>query len=157
MKREILFRAKSIEPSTEGKWIIGSLVVHGNCNYILPNNPITPFGIVKYRVNPETVGEFTGLKSKKKKTNISENIFEGDMFRGLNDNDIEVYYVVMWIEQRAAFYMIPADHYCVIRDNNLSNDKDFNWLFDDAMLYDFSSDCGLTKVGNIYDNKDLLK
>ena len=68
MNREILFRAKSIEQSTEGKWIIGSLVVHGNCSYILPSNPITPFGIVKYRVDPETVGEFTGLKSKKKKS-----------------------------------------------------------------------------------------
>ena len=84
-------------------------------------------------------------------------IFEGDIIRGLNDKDIEEYYVVMWIEQRAAFYMVPAVHYCVLKDNDLSNDDDFNWLFDDAMLYDFSSDCSLTNVGNIHDNKDLLK
>lgn len=121
----------------------------------------TPRGI-NYFVNNnivinETVCQYTGLNAKKKKINLSEKIFEGDIFRGLNDKDIEEYYVVMWIEQRAAFYMVPADHYCVLKDNDLSNDDDFNWLFDDAMLYDFSSDCSLTKVGNVHDNKELLK
>lgn len=63
--REILFRGKSIEPSTEGKWWYGSLLVHGSCCYILPENPITPLGIVKYRVDPETVGQYTGIDDKK--------------------------------------------------------------------------------------------
>ena len=156
MKREILFRGKRVD---NGELVEGSLTVdcHGNSWICHPLKVKMEGGFQYFNVDPETVGLYTGFNAKKKKTNLSEKIFEGDIFRGLNDKDIEEYYVVMWIEQRAAFYMVPAVHYCVLKDNDLSNDDDFNWLFDDAMLYDFSSDCSLTNVGNIHDNKDLLK
>lgn len=159
MKGEMLFRGARV---CDGKLVNGSLVMvkeNDESEKYIPNIVISygPDTFDWFEVDPETVGQYTGLNAKKKKINLSEKIFEGDIFRGLNDNDIEKYYVVMWIEQRAAFYMVPADHYCVLKDNDLSNDDDFNWLFDDAMLYDFSSDCSLTKVGNIHDNKDLLK
>ena len=168
LKREILFRGKRLD---NGRWVEGfysnlyieekgkeqAIITYQDFYPAYMSYPYPSVNTVEAEVDPETIGLYTGLNAKKKKINLSEKIFEGDIFRGLNDNDIEKYYVVMWIEQRAAFYMVPADHYCVLKDNDLSNDDDFNWLFDDAMLYDFSSDCSLTKVGNIHDNKELLK
>lgn len=127
MKREILFRGKSIEPSTEGKWIEGSLLVHGNCSYILPSNPITPFGIVKYRVDPETVGQVTGIMDKS-----GEDLFEGDIYNMGDDN---IRYVIVWRN-------------CMFIGRQLGNNSY-------AGLDYWESE--LKKVGNIHDNKDLLK
>ena len=79
--REILFRGKSIEPSTEGKWWCGSLLVNGSYCYILPENPITPLGIVKYRVDPETVGQSTGMTDK-----TGKKIFEGDIIKWIDSD-----------------------------------------------------------------------
>ncbi len=104
---------------------------------------------------------FTGLKATDKKKHLEEEIYEGDIFRSLreDDNEIEreVYSVVMWIEQRAAFYLVPIEHYKVILDNDVSEEEDFNWLFNEANLYDFSIDCGLTKVGNVYQNPEFFE
>ena len=134
MKREILFRGKSIEPSTEGKWIEGSLLVHGNCSYILPNNPITPFGIVKYRVDPETVGQFTGI------TDINDiKIFEGDIAKYYNPYSKQWYtHIVKWDKMFASFGFFTQDsEWC----------KENDWLKIES----------IEVIGNIHDNKDLLK
>ena len=125
--REILFRGKSIEPSTEGKWWYGSLVIHGSCFYILPENPITPLGIVKYRVDPETVGQYTGMTDK-----TGKKIFEGD--------------IIKWIDS----------------DGNNRIDK---VLFSNGgfhlcnIYYNIGGYKGnsLEVIGNIHDNKELLK
>ena len=91
-------------------------------------------------------------------------IFEGDIFRQEIETDLgdrTEYSVVMWIDCRAAFYMINVSHYTTIRDNQnnplFKNDKTFDWLFEDAALYDFSLDVGLPLVGNIYENPELLE
>jgi len=132
MKREILFRGKSIEPPTEGKWIIGSLVIHGNCSYIMPEIPFTPFGIVKYRVNPETVGQFTGMIDKNGKK-----IFEGDVVNhtrrtsnGLESANVEVYFDAEMLEFGLKY---------------------LNELFHCQFNNEFEV------IGNIHDNKELLK
>ena len=73
MEREILFKAKSIEPSTLGMWFEGSLMVCSVCRYILPENPLTPIGLLKHRVDPGTVCQFAGF------TDINgKKVFEGD-------------------------------------------------------------------------------
>ena len=103
---------------------------------------------------------FTGLKAEKCKTNLSNHIYQYDIFRSEIDTDsgTEIQYnIVMWIWQRAAFYMIPACHYQILQDNNLEDDEDFEWLFEDANLYDFKIDTGLIKVGNVFENPELLK
>ncbi|MDB0602149.1 YopX family protein [Tenacibaculum maritimum] len=108
-----------------------------------------------FEVIPESVGQYTGLKHEK--TGVE--IYEGDIFRSeeeTDQGDIRTYSVVMWIEQRAAFYLIPCDHYQVIRDNDVSEEEQFEWLFRDAALYDFSIDVGLDLVGNIFENPELL-
>ncbi|CAA0254261.1 YopX family protein [Tenacibaculum maritimum] len=96
----------------------------------------------------------TGLKSKGGKE-----VYEGDIFRHEEETehgDIRTYSVVMWIKQRGAYYLIPCDHYQVIRDNDVSKEEEFEWLFEDAILYDFNIDVGLDLVGNLYENPELV-
>lgn len=100
--------------------------------------------------------QFTGFIAEKFKTNLEKEIYAGDIFRGTketNEGDIYLYHVVVWVRQRGAFYMIPKDCYEDFMLNDLSEDPDFSWLFEDAQLYDFSIDVGLTKVGNIHERE----
>lgn len=102
----------------------------------------------------EYVMQFTGLVNKKGKE-----IYEGDIFRSETEKDYgdeRIYSVVTWIKERGAFYLIPVDYYQIYMDNdNLEDDTIFEWLFEDANLYDFSIDVGLDLCGNIYENPDL--
>lgn len=167
MTRNILFRGKRID---NGAWVEGfysklyyeetgkeqSIITQ---QYFYPADMSYPYphvSTVNSDVVEETVGQFTGIEAKKHKTNLSSKIFEGDIFRGLNGKNIEVYYVVMWIDKLASFYMIPSEHYHVLINNDVSNENEFDWLFDEAMLFDFSVDCYLMKVGNVHDNKELI-
>ena len=139
-----------------GKWKIS----HSDGWLPTYNDPDQGESTVLIDVKPETITQFTGFYAKKCKTNLENEIYEHDVFRSEIDTDLgtEIQYnVVMWIEQRGAFYLIPACHFNVLMDNDLENDNDFEWLFEDANLYDFSIDVRLTKVGNIYQNPELLK
>lgn len=86
-------------------------------------------------------------------------IYEGDVFREEKENengDDRTYLVVTWIRQRGAFYLIPAPHVNVLDVNDCEGEDAFDWLFNEANLYDFSLDIGLPYVGNIYENPELL-
>lgn len=146
--RNVKFRGKKI---SDKKWTEG---------YLFPTFDeqigIGPKSAYCSAVVPETVGQFTGLLADKRKTNLEPEIYEGDIFRSQDDDTGIRYHVVMWIEQRAAFYMVPIGHYGVMTNEDVSKDKEFDWLFQEAALYDFYIDCGLTKVGNVHDNPELL-
>ena len=73
IRREVLFKGKRAD---NGEWVYGSLILHGSAAYILPEDCVTPFGILKTRVKPETIGQFTGELDRDK-----TRIFEGDLFR----------------------------------------------------------------------------
>jgi len=172
--REIKFHGKRVD---NGEWVYGDLCHNMNGGIsIMPkcffgshifdddetqSNP-TKDGLSLggwFSVMPETVGQFTGFKSLDKKKSLHEDVYEGDIFRQIDETDEGdeiTYHVVMWLNERGAFYMIPVDHYAVIRDNGIPKEKEFNWLLDDACLYDFSFDVKLTKVGNINENPELL-
>ena len=124
--RKIKFRGK---PRENRKWYYGSLVYSEEINaaiYFQTGN-----GLVKVMdwvyVNPETIGQFTGLYDCEGKE-----IFEGDIldFNGLK---VEVRFV------RGVFAFLV------------------NGNLDDELCGDCRTDLFAKVIGNIYENPDILK
>ena len=126
MEREILFRGKQL---SNGEFIEGSLTVdcHGNCCIYHPLKVPIGGGFQYFDIDPETVGQFTGMTDKN-----GTKIFEGDIYNMGDDN---IRYVVVWRKCMFIGKQIGSNSY--------------------AGLDYFESD--IKKVGNIYDNKELLK
>ena len=141
--REILFRGKRKD---NGKWVEGAFL-HLNvgrdfiCDGTVWIGTLQP---VKYEVDPETVGQFTGLTDKNGKK-----IFEGDIVRYVNpDEDVitgrvsygehsysgthEVGFYVEWQKPEWAMY--------------LRDDLGFWTNFREIEV-----------IGNIHDNPELLE
>ena len=121
MKREILFRGKQV---SNGEFIEGSLTVdcHGNCCIYHPLNVPIGGGFQYFDIDPETVGQYTGIDDRE-----GEKIFEGDIYNMGDDN---IRYVVVWRNCMFMGKQIGSNSY--------------------AGLDYFESD--IKKVGNIYDN-----
>ena len=125
MNRIHLYRGKRLD---NGQFIEGSLigedVIVGKIVDFEEDYFTTEFW---YKVNPETVGQFTGMTDKN-----GTKIFEGDIYNMGDDN---IRYVVVWRKCMFIGKQIGSNSY--------------------AGLDYFESD--IKKVGNIYDNKELLK
>lgn len=139
--REILFRGKSVN---DGNWVQGSLVV----TTIEPSadNPIKHYHIedmtigvfpngfqsgLSETVDPETVGQFTGLTDKNGKK-----IFEGDIVRHYNNGcDVSAFEVgaIRWNEKYACFERTSLPGTVRVHD-----------------------ECRYEVIGNIYDNPEIL-
>ena len=136
MKRIHLYRCKRLD---NGQWVEGSLigedVIVGNIVDFEEDYFTTEFW---YRVDPETVGQLW-LKVGELK------LFEGDIFEFTKHN---VRFVVKYNEKRHQF--------CIAHPDELGL-KYFNpWQCpDESWIEEFMKDAVL--IGNIYDNKDLLK
>ncbi len=141
MKREILFRGKEIKT---GKWIEGDLLRMGGHSFIFPDP--APKGFNQYEVDPETVGQFTGVKDKN-----GTRIFEGDLI-SVDDypfvnEDGQWNYVAEfdWDEVNLAFGAFFRQR----KDSNV-------WGISEGCPCDLE-DVDFEIVGNIHDNPEMLK
>ena len=124
MNRKIVFRGKRIDT---GEWVYGYLADE---NYI---NDINTVDLSSIEVDPDTVGQYTGLTDRNGK-----DVYEGDIalldYADFNvGKDGQTYAVVRWIDDRAAFMWDAGLNYYA----DMRNDVEI--------------------CGNIHDNPELLE
>ena len=129
MKREILFRGARME---DGKFVYGSLVFvkeNDKSENELPHIVISygPDTFDWFEVDPETVGQYTGIDDIE-----GEKIFEGDIFKIGAENNI---------------YTVRFDYGCFLA---YEDDVQVGILAELSTMF-------IKKIGNIHDNKELLK
>jgi len=138
MKREILFRGKSIE---DNNWVYGYYGIKGidtdiEKRCIMQSNlntwsSIDFFYFTDIEIHSETIGQFTGLLDKN-----GNNIFEGDLLKADNFDKIML---VIWRKDLASF-ALAAD----------------GWMYDH--YFGEAADPNYCEIiGNIHDNSELIK
>ena len=129
--REIKFRGKAI--NRKDTWFIGDLRIDFETNefWIFPKfeHP----GIDKHRVDPETIGQFTGLKDKNGKE-----IYEGDTLNMFQGFGCEWKPRIVTVNYRPASFWVDFDFGCQ------------SFILDDH-------DCSFEIIGNIHQNPELLE
>lgn len=139
MKREIKFRGKSLD---NGEWKYGSLLsIEDTCfiiedgdfdfNYITEDHAFW-FDCTEKEVNPDTVGQYTGLKDRDGKE-----IWEGD---------------IVMVDYRDEDYPSPTFPFVV-----MFSDGAFCFAEDEESPWGTICDIDILEVvGNVHDNFDLL-
>ena len=132
--REYLFRGKRL---SDGKWCEGFLTVVFEHTYIGKANEDE--NCFRFLVDPETVGQFTGMKDRNGKE-----IFEGDICRVCLDPEICTAHI-QYDERTASFNMRYNKFQCnTFLDMRLAENRvgDRVWI---------------EVIGNIHDNPELLE
>jgi len=138
--REIKFRGKLLN---SGKWAYGNLDIKKTGTAIITPDK-TALGTYG-RVEPETIGQYTGLHDKK-----GQEIYEGDIVRfPANDEYDEVNYISYecWFDSRDTFkygwhFSRSKFHGCLCGGNSCVS---MEWARQ------------LEVIGNVHDNKELLE
>lgn len=129
--REILFRGKRVD---NGEWTYGDLLTPTDIMDVWEISENTGMGD-RYEIDPDTVGQYTGLKDKNGKK-----IFEGDIVRNNKhgeDND-------------------TYDYYSTIFSNGSFRAQYLDNLEYTPKIYDIYFE-GYEVIGNIHDNPELLQ
>lgn len=131
--REILFRGKT---ESSKRWVVGDLLQWSDGEMCICENR-NHFEKDKYRVIPETVGQYTGLTDKN-----GNKIFEGDYI--VCSQEIQG----NWIDQHIEMGYVEMKHGAFGLHRKQGYYRPFkDWLED----YEYEV------LGNIHDNPDLLK
>jgi len=141
--KEIQFRGKRID---NGEWVYGYLI----------GNDVIVGDIVDFydeyfntefwdKVDPETIGQYTGLKVKNGKE-----IYEGDILTSGNypfqdDGKYNYHGVIEWIDEEASFYMTKR----------LANKEKRG--ISDGISQPIECIEEFEVIGNIHDNPELLE
>lgn len=133
--REILFRGKDFSGVINHSWCFGSLDTTEDDRAIIIY--LDRFGNkCRIVVNPETVGQYTGLKDKN-----GTKIFEGDIIYAVSNFDAANMVVVY---DPAEFRLVLCEDYKTYKPG---------WGFKCLCYESFYMEV----VGNIYDNPELLE
>ncbi len=131
--REILFRGKRKE---NGEWVYGNYAVTDNNekqHFIFQNKAF------EFEVDPETVGQYTGITDDNEKK-----IFEGDILGVTNDDPDYDYITKVYLN---------CNTLCV---DVQGQDYDYTSIGFATEIWDDECD-QVEIIGNIYDNPELLE
>jgi uncharacterized phage protein (TIGR01671 family) len=152
--REIKFRGKRVD---NGEWIYGFITIYSKEYFILYVND-EGVGTL-HKVDPETVGQFVGKKDKN-----GIDLWEGDLIKEpvRINQDYHGEYSIKEILYKHGEWI--ASHISSEK-GKLPRGYMAGFLIDsfeyDAKLFFFSKDyvlrTDIEKIGNLHDNKDLLK
>lgn len=167
MNREIKFRGKSI---ARGVWVYGDLKHLSMGHGIATSEEIFTYT----KVNPETIGQYTGLRD-----NSGKEIYEGDIiefydleFNCINpDCDAHLHGRGSFLRKKKAVVKFNEGIFGVCNDSNdsltplsycgiskeMANDmKEDTYLATNGYGF-YNPIVGVKVIGNIYDNPELLK
>ena len=135
MNREIKFRGKRL---ANYEWCYGSLLVWANGECTILEKSDSSNAVWKREIDPNTVGQFTGLYDKNGKE-----IYEGDILMCIGqreDNKGRKYTRKVSFKNGSFCMSVPEYNIDSCLNNHIVNGK-LNWEV----------------IGNIYDNKELLE
>ena len=142
--RTIKFRGRSLD---------GKEWYHGDLEYNRVDNIARihtydkdGYYIRQYYVNPDTVGQFTGLQDKNGKE-----IYEGDIMYSEFSDGSGGYSLIGWNEREASFGMMDAYSY-----QSKQEGYDFPEFKNYVLIAHLQKALICEVVGNIYDNPELL-
>jgi len=138
--REILFRAKTVD---ENEWIYGDIFHSGACPEIMRIHDYK--NRVNYAVNPETLGQYTGLTDKNGVKIFEGDILSSDKYPYTSDGSQNYFAEVVWFDNCPAFglYVFKAPKSEV---RGVAEGSEF--------IEDDLSD--MEVIGNVYDNPELV-
>lgn len=126
MNREIKFRGRNDRHG----WLTGHYFVNRGVHFIAEDRIANPlYTWEDYAVDPETVGQYTGLKDS-----LGKEIYEGDIIKEESGFPFNGRHVVKWDNYYSHYQCDGKDGYLIIRD------------FTNPVI-----------VGNIWDNPELLE